>query len=158
MHTTGTTDPNTDLSTIEKLAESFSFSEIQKKALQTRLCSVLCETVNDKDALLSFGRLISPLGGMTLYLTLFPTPDDTIRTSLPKEIRLALRSQKTLFYTRSLLLTVTSSVAAPPVFIFQIALLTLLCLERADKVPTPTERPRQISDVFADVARHGHAP
>jgi hypothetical protein len=37
------------------------------------------------------------------------------------------------------------------------ALLTLLCLEQADQVSTPTERPRQISDVIADVTPKGHA-
>jgi hypothetical protein len=95
---------------------------------------------------------------MTLFLTFSPTADDTIRTSLPKEIRLAIRSHKALFYTGGLLLTVTSYVADPPVFIFQMALLTLLCLEHADQVPTPTERPRQISDVIADVTPQGHAP
>ena len=95
---------------------------------------------------------------MTLFLTFSPTADDTIRGSLPKEIRLELRSHKALFYNGGLLLSVTSSVAAPPVIIFQMALLTLLCLEQADQVPTPTERPRQISDIIADVTPHGHAP
>jgi hypothetical protein len=114
--------------------------------------------VSDKDALLSFGGLILPFGGMTLFLTFSPTVDDSIRTSRPKGIRLALRSHKALFYNGGLLLTMTSSVAAPPAFIFQMALLTLLCLEQADQVPTPTERPRQISDVIAEVTPQGHAP
>jgi hypothetical protein len=69
-----------------------------------------------------------------------------------------LRSHKALFYTGGLFLIVTSFVAAPPAFIFQMARLTLLCLEQADHVPTPTERPRQISDVIADIAPQGHAP
>jgi hypothetical protein len=124
----------------------------------TRFCSVLCETVNDKDALLSSRGLILPFGGMTLFLAFSPTADDTIRTSLPKEIRLPLRNHKTMFYNGSLLLSVTSFVAAPPAFIFRMALLILLCLEHADKVPTPTERPRQIFDVIADVTPQGHAP
>jgi hypothetical protein len=94
---------------------------------------------------------------MTLVLTFSPTADDTIRTSLPKEIRLALRSHEALFYTGGLLFTVTSFDAAPPAFIFHMALLTLLYLEQADQVPTPTERPRQISDVIADIAPQGHA-
>jgi hypothetical protein len=64
------------------------------------------------------GGLILPFGGMTLFLTFSPMADDTIRTSLPKEIRLALRSHKALFYNGGLLLTVTSSVAASPAFIF----------------------------------------
>ncbi len=91
---------------------------IHKRTLHTRFCSVLCKTVSDKDALLNSGELIIPLGGVTLFLTFFPTADDTIRTSLPKEIRLALRSRKALFYNRGLILSVTSSFAAPPAFIF----------------------------------------
>ncbi len=47
---------------------------------------------------------------MTLYLTFDPTADGTIRTSLPKEIRLALWSYKALFYQGGLLLSVTSSI------------------------------------------------
>jgi len=69
---------------------------------------------------------------MTIFLTFSTTSDDTIRTSLMKEIRLTLRSNKTLFYQGMVLLTVTSSIAAPPAFVFQIALLTMLCLEQAD--------------------------
>ena len=53
---------------------------------------------------------------------------------------------------------VTSSVAVTPAFIFKPALLTLLCLEQAYQVPTPTERPRQVSDVVADITPQGHAP
>ena len=94
-----TTNPNTNSSTIEELTESFSFSENQKRTLQTIFCSVLCESVNDKDALLNYGELILPFGGMSLFLTFSPTADDTIRTSLPKEIRLALSSHKAIFYT-----------------------------------------------------------
>ena len=126
--------------------------------MQARFCSVLCETVGDKDTLLNSRSLILPFEGMILFLTFSPTTDDTIRTSLPKEIRLALRSHKALFYQGGLLLTVTSSIAASPAFIFQIALLTLLCLEHSDHVPTPIERPRQISDVIADITPQGHAP
>jgi hypothetical protein len=55
---------------------------------------------------------------MTLFLNFSPTADDTIRTSLPKEIRLALRSHKALLYNGGMLLSVTSSVAASPAFIF----------------------------------------
>jgi hypothetical protein len=64
------------------------------------------------------GGLILPFGGMTLFLTFSPTADDTIRTSLPKEIRLALRSHKALFYNGGLLLSLTSYIAASPAFIF----------------------------------------
>jgi hypothetical protein len=95
---------------------------------------------------------------MTLFLTFSPTADGTIRTSLPKEIRLALCSHKALFYEGGLLLTVTSFIAVPPAFIFQIALLTLLCLEQADQIPTPTQRPRQVLGVITDIAPQGHAP
>jgi len=31
-------------------------------------------------------------------------------------------------------------------------------MEKADQVPTPTERPRRVSDVIADIAPRGHAP
>jgi len=55
-------------------------------------------------------------------------------------------------------MSVTSSVAASPVFIFHMARLTLLCLEEVDQLPTPTERPRQVSDGIADVTPQGHAP
>ncbi len=105
------TDPNADSSTIEELTNSFLFGEIQKRTMQTKFSSVICETANDKDALLSLGGLILPLGGMTLFLTFPPTEDDTIRTSLPKEIRLALRSHKALFYNGGLLFSVASYVA-----------------------------------------------
>jgi hypothetical protein len=58
---------------------------------------------------------------------------------------------------------VTSYIAAPPAFIFQMTLLTLLCMGQADQVPTPTKTPRQVSDVIVDVGTrsldampHGH--
>jgi len=158
LHKTGTTDPNMDPPTIKDLTDNFSFNELLKRTMQTRFCSVLCETISDKDALLNFGGSILPFGGMTLFLTFSPTTDDTIRTSLPKKIRIALRSHKAFFYRTGLILTVTSSIAASPAFIFQITLLTLLCLEQADQVPTPTDRPRQVSDVIADIAPQIHAP
>ena len=100
------------------MAESFSFSEVHKRTLQTPSCSVLCETISDKVALLSFGGMILLFEDRTLLLTFSPTSDDTIRISLSKEIRLALRSYKALFYQGGLLLTVTSSIAASPAFIF----------------------------------------
>ena len=52
----------------------------------------------------------------------------------------------------------TSSIPAPPDYIFQAALLTLLSLEQTDKVPTPTERPRQGSNLLAGIPAQGHAP
>ena len=129
LHITETTNPNIDTSAIADLADSFSFKESQEKTMQTRFCSTLCDTISNKDTLLNSGRLILPIGGVNLFLTFSPTADATIRTSLPKEIRLALRIHKALFYRRELLLTVTSSIVTSPVFIFQIALLTLLCME-----------------------------
>ena len=47
---------------IEDLAESFSFNEVRKRSLHTRFCSVLCDTVSDKDTLLNYGGLILPMG------------------------------------------------------------------------------------------------
>jgi hypothetical protein len=38
------------------------------------------------------------------------------------------------------------------------ALITLLNIDQTDKVPTPMERPRQVSDVIANVTPMGHAP
>ena len=55
-------------------------------------------------------------------------------------------------------MSVASSISVPPTYLFQFTLLTLLCLEQADQVPIPTERPRKVSDVFADLAPMGHAP
>jgi len=86
------------------------------------------------------------MGQVSLYVTFSPTADDTVRTSLPKEIRLALRSHKALFYPGGLVLSVASSISAPVLFIFQMTLLTLMCLEQLDHVPTPTERPRPASE------------
>ena len=86
------------------------------------------------------------MGHMLLYVTFSPTADDTIRTSLPKEIRLALRSHKSLFYPGSFVLSVTSSISAPALFIFQMTRFTLMCLEQLNQVPTPTERLRPASE------------
>ena len=98
------------------------------------------------------------MGGGGLFLTFSATSDDTIRTYLPKEIRLALRSYKALFYQGGLLLTVTSFVAAPPAFIFHIVLLIFFYMKQADQVSSSIERPRQVSDVIADIAPRGHTP
>jgi hypothetical protein len=100
------------------LAEPFSFSEIQKNTSVTGFCSVLCDIIGDKNALLSSGGLILAFEGMPLFFTLSPTADDAIRTSLPKKIRLNLRIHKALFYQGGLLLTATCSVTAPPAFVF----------------------------------------
>jgi len=96
LHKTQRADYTFDPSSIEDLAGSFSFSEIRKRIMHTRLSSVLCDTIDNKDTLLNRGGIILPLGNMTLFLTFAPTADVTIRTSLPKEIRLALGSHKTL--------------------------------------------------------------
>ena len=60
MRNSGT--PCTVPDNIEDLAESFSFSEVRKRSLQTRFCSVLCDTVRDKDTLLNCGGIILPMG------------------------------------------------------------------------------------------------
>jgi hypothetical protein len=38
------------------------------------------------------------------------------------------------------------------------ALVTLLCLDQVNMVPTPIEKPRPVSDVISDVIPRGHAP
>jgi hypothetical protein len=86
------------------------------------------------------------------------TVDDTVRTSLPRETRLALRSHKALFYLGGLVLSDTSSIPLPPPALFQLALLTLLILHQGDAVTTPTKRPRPGSDVIAGVSAQGRAP
>ncbi len=55
-------------------------------------------------------------------------------------------------------LIVSSPIPINPATLFQLALLTLLTLHQGDSVPTPTERPRVVSDVIADIPPHGHAP
>ena len=80
------------------LADSFSFSEIRKRTLQSRFCSVLCDTTSDQDTLLNCGGLVLPIGHMSLYVFFAPSMDDTLRTSLPRDVRIALRSHKALFY------------------------------------------------------------
>ena len=97
LQKTGMGDSNLDPSTIEDLANAFSFCEIRKMSLQTRFCTILCDCVSDKDLLSNCGGIVLPMARMTLYLTFAPTTDDTVRTSLPKDIRLALTSHKNLF-------------------------------------------------------------
>ena len=36
-----------DIGFLAEVAESFSFSEIRKRTLQSRFCSVLCDTTSD---------------------------------------------------------------------------------------------------------------
>ena len=58
-----------------------------------------------------------------------------------------------------MVLNLTSLTPALSAYIVQIALLTMLCLEQEDLLPTPIERPRQVSDdIIADVSPQGHAP
>jgi hypothetical protein len=96
--TSPSTDPQIDMDTLTYIFESFSLSEVHKRSLASRFCFVLCETVSDKDTLSNCWGIILPIGQMSLYVTVAPTINDTVRTSLPKEIRVALRSIKTLFY------------------------------------------------------------
>jgi hypothetical protein len=149
---------NLDPGLIEDMADAFSFCEIRKKSLHVRFCTVLRGCVSDKVLLTNCGGIVLPMAMMRLYLTFARTAVDTVRTSLPKEIRLALKSHKNLFYSGGLVLSVASSISAPPAYIFHIALLTLLSLEQTDQVPTRAERPRGVSDFDAKVAPIGHAP
>jgi len=126
------------------LADNFSFSEIRKRTLQSRFCVVLCDTTSDQDTLLNCGDIVLPIGHMSLDVTLAPSMDDTLHTSLLKDIRLALRSHKALFYQGDLVLSVSSSIPLTPKALFQLALMTLLCLHQGNSVPTPTERPRPV--------------
>jgi hypothetical protein len=98
LHKADLADATVDPATIEDLAESFSIYEIRKRIMQTRFCSILSDTFSDMDTLINCGGIILPMGKMYLFFAFAPTADDTIRTSLPKEIRLALRSYKVFFY------------------------------------------------------------
>jgi hypothetical protein len=118
----------------------------------------MCDTGSDTDTLENCGGIILPMGQMSLYVTFSPTADDTVRTALPKKIRLALRSHKALFFPGGLVLSVTSSISAPAVFIFERTIFTLLCLEQLDQVPTPIERPRPASEEATGHAPQGCAP
>jgi len=62
LHQTRSDDHAVDLTLLAGLAESFSFGEIRKKSLQTRFCSVVCDTVSAKDTLLNYGDIILPMG------------------------------------------------------------------------------------------------
>jgi hypothetical protein len=152
--------PKTDLDMedLATLADSFSFNEIRKRSMQSRFCSILCETTCDQDALLNYVGIVVPFGHMSLFVTFAPSMDDTLRTSLRKEVRIALRSHKAIFYQGGLVLSVSTSISLLPAALFQLALLTLLCIHQEDSVPTPAERPRTISDVIADIPPQGHAP
>ncbi len=47
-------DHSMDMEAMSDLVDSFSFSEIQKRTLQSRFCVVLCDTTSDQDTLLNF--------------------------------------------------------------------------------------------------------
>jgi hypothetical protein len=147
-----------DPTVLEDLIESFSFNKIIKRFLAARLCIVLCDMNSDKSTLLEIGGIIQPLEGHTIYVTFAPTADDTARTSLPKDIRLAFNTHKKLFFHGGLTLHIASSIPTPTGFIFQATILTLLSLEQEDKVPTPSKRSRQGSDILAGIPPQGHAP
>jgi hypothetical protein len=93
-----------DPTTLEDLTESFSFSEIKNKSMAAKLCTVLCDTVSDKATLLELGGVNLPLERHTIFVTFTPTLDDTTRTALPKELRLALIHHKKYFFKGSLTL------------------------------------------------------
>jgi hypothetical protein len=138
---------------LEDLVESSSsFSDVNK------FCTVVCDTVSDKTALLGLGGVILPLKHHSIIVTFAPTTDDTTRTALPKKIRLALMNHKTHFFKGGLTLQVASSIPAPLGYIFQIDLLTLLSLEQSERVPTPPLRPRRGSDLLAGIPPPCHAP
>jgi hypothetical protein len=92
------TDHTVDLEALSDLVDNFSFSEVCKRTLHSHFCSVLCDTTSDQDILLNCGGLVLPIGHMFLYVSFAPLMDDTLRTSLPKEARIALRSHTALFY------------------------------------------------------------
>jgi len=104
-----------DIEALSDLADSFSFSEIRKRTLQYRFCEVLCDTTNDQDTILNCGGIVLHIGHMSIYVVTFaPSMDGILRTSLPKEVRIALRSHKALFYQGGLVLNVTSSIPLTP--------------------------------------------
>ena len=98
------------------------------------------------------------MGRVPFYVTFAPDMDYTIRTSLPREVHIALRSHKTFFYIGGLVVNVVSSTLLTPTALFQVALITFICPDQGGMVPTPKERPRMVSNVIADVTPQGHAP
>jgi hypothetical protein len=103
--------PKTDLDmeNLATLVDSFSFNEIKKRSLQSCFCSVMCETTGYQDTLLNCGGIVVPFGHISLFVTFASSMDDTLRTSLPKEVRIVLRSHKALFYQGGLALNVSAS-------------------------------------------------
>ncbi len=131
-------DHAVNLEALSDLAKSFCFSEVRKRTIQSRFCSVMFYTTSNQDTILNCGGVVVPWGALTLYVTFAPTVDDTLRTFLPKEIRIVFRSHKATFYQGGRGLTVVASFPLTPLALFHMALLTLLCMDQGDIVPTPT--------------------
>jgi len=55
---------------------------------------------------------------MSLYVTFAPSMDNTIRTSLQREVHIALRIHKALFYKGGLVLNVAASIPLPTSALF----------------------------------------
>ena len=89
---------------MEDLVESFSLSETKKTNHAAKFCTVLCDTVNEKTTLQEVGGVILPLDRHTLFVTFAPAVDDTARTALPREVRLALIHHKKYFFKGGLIL------------------------------------------------------
>jgi len=79
---------------------------------------VLCDTVRDKDVLLSAVSIVLPLALLDIIVTLSPSPDNTTQPSMSNEIRIAMKSHEAHFFTRGLALVAASSILAPPTMIF----------------------------------------
>ena len=75
-----------------------------------------------------YGGIVMPIGQMSMYVAFTPSMDDTIRSSLPREVCIALRSHKALFNEGELVLSVASLIPLPQAALVQPALLTLLCI------------------------------
>jgi hypothetical protein len=65
-----------------------------------------------------------------MFMTFAPTEDDTARTTLPKELRLAIIHQTKNLFKGGLTQQVASSIPVPPGYIFKAALITLLSLDQ----------------------------
>jgi hypothetical protein len=93
-----------DPTVLKNLVESFLFSEVKKRSMSAKFCNFMCDTVSDKATLLEMGGVITPLEHHSRIVTFAPTTDDTTKTALPKEIRLALENHKTHFFKEGLTL------------------------------------------------------
>jgi hypothetical protein len=128
---------------------SLFFNEVKKRSLAANFITVLCGTVIDKTKLLEIGRgVILPLERHTIYVTFAPMANDTTRTALAMDVRRALKSHKQFFFKEGLTLQIASSIPVSPRYIFYAGILTLLFLDQIERVPTPTERPRQGLDLL----------